>query len=87
MTVGIWYTLFTVSNVLPFLNSLLNPAILITRGKSLKEFALGLVQQVLRQGPGDRTLATRGSVTYGAATSMTHRNNLALIPPSKGLTT
>ena len=34
----VWYTLYIVSNFLPFLNSLLNPCILITRGKTLRDF-------------------------------------------------
>lgn len=34
----VWYTLYIVSNYLPFLNSLLNPCILITRGKTLRDF-------------------------------------------------
>ena len=48
----VWYTLYIVSNFLPFLNSLLNPCILITRGKTLRDFVKSTIGMRIASGGG-----------------------------------
>jgi hypothetical protein len=48
----VWYTLYIVSNILPFLNSLLNPCILITRGKTLRDFVKSTIGVRIVSGAG-----------------------------------
>eukprot|EP00116_Pleurobrachia_bachei_P013464 sb/3473726/ len=49
-SLSVWYTLYCSSNLLPFLNSLLNPCILIIRGKTLRNHVKGVLGVTASEG-------------------------------------
>ena len=64
------YSIYITGNMLPFLNSFLNPVILITRGRSLTHF----VQKMMEQHCNVR-LGSTGSTEFGGTTINPNRES------------